>query len=123
MIGYIFKSPQGAFAPEGKVELTDVEIAAHNKRCEELELVSMKQTGRASLYLTRNDSGNYQVGTWAGGFHIPVCRVSISRHNMAGKNGRTDVWFRYDSSLWHGLNIGDNDICRVKRTKTKFAVC
>ena len=32
---------------------------------------------------------------------------------------RTDVWFYLDGFEWHGVNRGDMDICRVKRTKRK----
>ena len=122
MSGYILEfKGRGAFAPEGKQgEMTAVQIAQHNAALAATELDEMRRDGRAVLYLTRNECGNYQVTQWTGPVIARVRKVSVSWHNMAGKNGRTDVWFTWEGAWWHGVNIGDNQICRVKRTKAKF---
>jgi len=124
--GYIFSfSGHGGFEPSGKVQLqngvlrdlTQGEIDTHNRLLGEAEFEAIKKRGRGILYLTKQ-GGNYVVGTWASGADkISVWRARVSWHNMAGKDGRTDVWFNLDGSTWHGVNIGDNQICRVKRCK------
>lgn len=122
--GYIFNfNGHGAFAPHGKVgDLTQAEIDTHNRLLAQAELEAIKKHGCGNLYLF-TEPGNTPgklcktVGQWASnpGERIPVQSFSVSRHNMAGE--RMDVWFNFDGSRWHGVNIGDNDICRVKRLK------
>lgn len=124
--GYIFNfQAHGAFAPDGKVAdaMPQEDIDAHNRKLAAQEVEEMKQTGRAVLYLhKRKDSigtpgQTWEVGTWEGSFRVPVYYSQSSWHNMAGKDGRLDVWFTFDGSRWHGVNIGDNDIVRCRRTK------
>lgn len=114
--GYIFNfNGHGAFAPTGKVgDLTQAEIDTHNRLLAQAELEAMKRNGRAVLY-RRTIEGRIHVGTWEGSKNFPVTCCRQGRHNMAGE--RMDVWFNFDGSRWHGVNIGDNDICRVKRLK------
>jgi len=116
-IGYIFNfTGHGAFAPTGKVgELSQPEIDAHNHALAELEVEAMKASGRAVLY-RRTIGARIHVGTWEGSTNFPVTCCRESRHNIAGT--REDVWFNFDGSRWHGVNIGDNDICRVHRCKS-----
>lgn len=124
--GYIFNfSSHGAFAPDGKIEgqPTQEAIDAHNKTLADLEIEAAKRDGKACLYLhKRTDSigtpgKTWNVGSWNGSHLFPVYYSKKSFHNMAGRDGRTDVWFIFDDSVWHGVNIGDNDIVRCKRTK------
>lgn len=124
--GHIFNfAGHGAFAPDGKVQLqngvlrdlTEAEVKEHNRLLGQAEIEAMKRDNRAMLYLTRQPHGTYHVSNWAGQIRIPCHGVRKSWHNMAGKDGRTDVDFEFDGSRWHGVNIGDNDLCRVKRCK------
>lgn len=125
--GYIFNfQDKGAFAPDGKVEiqLNQEQIDAHNEELAKLELAHLVEQESGILYLTLADSAHphsstsWQVSQWAGGYKQRISRMSSSFHNMAGKNGRTDVWFLGpDGKRWHGVNIGDNQICRVHRLK------
>lgn len=140
--GYIFNfAGHGAFAPHGKVrlkngvlrDLTQDEIDTHNRLLGEAEFAALKKNGRGIMYLTREkvadtviDSGSqrvnaecvrYYVSLWSGTGKTRVSYQRKSFHNMAGKDGRTDVWFTLDGSNWHGVNIGDNQICRVRRCK------
>lgn len=88
------------------------------------EIRAMRETGKAVLYLTceplENNAKAYYATDWLGNLKIPILPNAIkkSRHNMAGKDGRTDAWFRYAGREWHGVNIGDNQILRCK-AKTK----
>lgn len=86
--------------------------------CGKREATTMRETGKATLYLEhkgRDTSG--WVTNWPGTLRLP-CGVSIGRHNMAGK--RYDVWFVFEGYQWHGVTYGDNtQICHCKRTKGK----
>lgn len=124
--GYIFNfAGHGAFAPGGKVQLqngvvrdlTQEEIDTHNRLLGVAEFEALKKHGRGILYLTESKPGESKLSTWSGTNTVFPYRSRKSWHNMAGKDGRTDVWFSLDGSRWHGVNIGDNQICRVKRCK------
>lgn len=124
--GYLFNfAGHGAFAPDGKAmlqngtlrDLTQDEVDTHNRLLGEAELAAIKKHGRGIMYLTRQPHGSYHVATWTGQGRTLCHNVRRSWHNMAGKDGRTDVDFTLDGSRWHGVNIGDNQICRVKRCK------
>lgn len=85
--------------------------------CGKRDLVDMKATGKATMYLTKLPNGGYEVGNWPGTFKVRA-NVRIGRHNMAGK--RYDAWFTNpaDGMVWHGVTYGDNtQICHCKRTK------
>lgn len=121
--GYIFNfTGHGAFDPSGKLkvgdlELTQEQIGRHNQVLTDAEYAAMKSSGRGVLYLFRSGDDLY-VGTWAS---KPPMRcwcfdISHSRNNFGAQ--RTDVHFNYAGSRWHGVNIGDNDIVRVKRCKS-----
>jgi hypothetical protein len=84
---------------------------------------AMERDGRATLYLVtdRTDSDGrkrYAVTNWPGTLRIPLHgQPRQSWHNMAGRNGRRDVWFAWRGRNWHGVNIGDSDILRVNAIK------
>lgn len=130
-VGYIFNfAGHGAFSPDGKVEATQEQIDTHNRLLGEMELQAMRQHGRAVLYITHVPENKrcwcdaegthyveYQAGTWASKSEerFPCYNVRKSRNNFGAQ--RTDVDFSFDGSRWHGVNIGDNQILRVKRCK------
>lgn len=116
MTGYIFNFQRGAYSPEGKVAeaISQSQIDAHNRRLAQAEIEAMKQTGRAVLYLHKRADG-FHVGSWDGSQDFSPWWVSFSRHNIG--RTRTDVWFNFDGATWHGVNIGNNDLVRCKRTK------
>ena len=107
----------GAFSPDGRVKMTPEQIEAHNSKLMAAELQSMKETGRALLYLFRDEEGFLTVGQWASKEfqRTPVWRAKHSKNNWG--TPRIDVWFNADGSTWHGVNLGDNDIVRCKRNK------
>jgi len=133
--GYIFNfTGHGAFEPSGRVLINGVlrdptpdEIETHNRLLSRAELDAIKKHGRGCLYIftKKRDASNARfpdtVGTWAATEpeRIPVAHYSKSFHNMAGTNGRTDVWFYLDGARWHGVNIGDNDLLRIRKLKVK----
>lgn len=126
-LGYIFNfSGHGAFAPsgkvdfstsDGKIDLSPEEIKAHNSELERLELLTMTQTGKGLLYLVSDKDGRNVIQQWAGKVVAYPQTLRKSWHNMAGKNGRTDVSFSFAGFRWHGVNIGDNQILRCKACK------
>lgn len=81
----------------------------------------MVRHGDTVLYLTgpyndRDSTKTWKVTNWPGTLIFRPTYVSKGRHNMAGT--RYDVWFcGPDGHEWHGINIGDNEILRCKRTK------
>ena len=92
--------------------------------CAVREEESMKQTGKAVLYLLRHEryskdkrsfpSYYWEVQNWPGTLRFR-CEIKKGRHNWAGS--RIDAWFRGpDGKLWHGVNIGDNEILRCRAT-------
>ena len=115
--GYLFDfSEKGIFSPDGKVQVSKEEADAHNKLLADAEWTGMLKHGKGILYLTIKD-GAWSASDWTEIHRIPILAQRRSFHNFAGANGRTDVWFRLDGSEWHGVNIGDNQILRVKRNK------
>ncbi len=125
MLGYIFKFGNTPFEPSGELtELSDEEIAEHNRKLADAEVKQALEAGKATFYLRREwDStcswiAHYSVGTWDGSYKWDAV-VSISDHNMAGKNGRIDCWFNINNQKWHGVNIGDNEIVHAKRLKSR----
>ncbi len=124
--GYIFNFREhGAFDPDGKVsgQLSQSEIDAHNAALAILEWAQLIAAGRGILYIQKpatkpGETSAFHVTQWSRGQSCKVYYSRWSRHNMA-REGRRDVWFILDGSVWHGVNIGNNDICRVKRTKEK----
>lgn len=99
------------------------------------ERADMIASGRAYLYVTEFHTAqcrkyqaqtgwkcgmpdDYRVTTWASEHMGTVTRVKHGRHNIAGH--RLDVWFTVtDGAQWHGVNIGDNQVLRCKRLKTR----
>jgi hypothetical protein len=124
-VGYIVNFPgHGAFDPSGKVgEPTEEEIKVHNDLLGEMELEALKETGKGLLYISKTVHESrmvtYKVTTWNGTVIRDNVPVKHSWHNFAGRDGRLDVWFTFDGSQWHGVNIGDSQILRVKRNKKR----
>ena len=123
--GYILNfDGHGAFDPAGRVQLQNgslrdllpSEIEEHNQILAQAELATIKAQGRGVLYLFHDTSG-HSVGTWAS---KPADRLRVTWHIYSVNNWgvrRMDVWFWMDGARWHGVNLGDNDLVRVKRRK------
>jgi hypothetical protein len=80
------------------------------------EIDNMLKTGKATLYLTNIKDKNYSITNWPGSFNLPVKRLSVGKHNIAGK--RYDVWFSLHDTEWHGVTYGDNtQLCHCKQVK------
>lgn len=91
--------------------------------CGKLDRVRMSETGRATLYLTHNDSRSWfdwRVGNWPGTLSFKPLYGRTGHHNIARK--RYDVWFNGpDGHVWHGVTYGDNtQICHCRRTKERW---
>ena len=117
--GYIFNfGEQGAFSPDGKVQFTEEEQTEHNRLLADASWTAMLKHGQGMLYLTKGTDGiAWYASDWPSIHKVPIRTRRTSFHNFAGQNGRTDVWFQLGGSEWHGINIGDNQILRVKRLK------
>ncbi len=115
--GYIMQfQGHGAFSPDGKVEFTKEQTDAHNALLGQAEWEGMLKHGKGLLYLTHEEVGGW-VSNWVGTHKVKAYHIRASFHNFAGRNGRRDVYFMLDGSRWHGVNVGDSQICRVKRCK------
>lgn len=115
--GYVFVSAQhGAFDPNGKVEMTQAQADEHNQELASQELAFFKEYGRGVFYLF-GPFGSCSVGHWCS---KPDQRFAVVRQRKSTTNWghpRIDVWFKFDGSLWWGVNIGDNDIVRARKIK------
>jgi len=131
MTGYVLDFHEhGLLDPDGKVQdMTLDQVKDHNRQLADAEVEQAKKTGRGIFYLTWTQNPNdkipgiktYYVGTWEGSFKWN-CYIKSSWHNFAGRDGRRDCWFNLEGTpghLWHGVNIGDNDIVRCKRLSAK----
>lgn len=81
---------------------------------------AMIADGRACLYLDENKK---TVTNWTGLISIPLLNglIKKSKHNFGFRSYRLDFWFIFDGYIWHGANIGtDNMIARCKRTRTAW---
>lgn len=81
---------------------------------------SLEDAGVSHEYNTRNGIHPRNYGwiltNWPGTLRLIPFRVRKGRHNIG--RIRFDVWFTGpDGKAWHGVNIGDNQICRCKRLK------
>src|SRR5678809_1488015 len=84
--------------------------------CAEVDRQWMRENGRISLYLSRDDGGHWYVSNWPGSLKFDPLRQSTGRHNIGGH--RHDVWFRFEGEVWHGVQIGEwNQVCHCRRTK------
>ena len=85
--------------------------------CGELDREAMHKTGRATLYLVRNDDRSYEVTNWPGTLRLPVRSVSKGYHTIAGT--RYDFHFTDDHDRrWWGVQYGDwTEIAHCKRLK------
>ena len=113
--GYIFNFQGKAFDPNGLAAVDPAQdvIDSHNRDVAKRELERMRITGQGILYI----SNGFDIGDWIGANKWRGYNRRTSWHNMAGRDGRTDIDFTFDGSRWHGVNIGDNQILRVKRCK------
>jgi hypothetical protein len=76
----------------------------------------MREKGKITLYLVRNDSGKWEVINWPGSLRFSVSFFRLGSHNIAGT--RQDVWFKFEGQQWHGIQYGENtQLCHCKRTR------
>lgn len=74
--------------------------------CAERDRQSMRETGRATLYLVKRDDG-WHATNWPGSLDIKLhAEPRKGYHNMA--RYRYDVWFDAFGRSWHGVQYGDN---------------
>ena len=86
--------------------------------CGKLDRERMTRDGRATLYLTRGESGaGAELTNWPGTLRFAVSYVRKGRHNIA--RVRYDVRFTGpDGRPWVGTQYGDNtQICHCRRVK------
>lgn len=121
MQGYIFEAHGKQFAPDGVVN-PPMDAKAHNQALDEMTCEVMRQGLPIVLYLTeRQEYGETVprmiIGTWLGKPMARADRYHKSWHNMAGRDGRRDVWFSAFGHKWHGVNIGFGQLLRCKTVK------
>jgi hypothetical protein len=81
------------------------------------ELKAAIKTGQFTAYLVEDTTTSGRIVSFPGLEFAKVHGIRRSWHNMAGRNGRRDVWFRMAGRTWHGVNIGDNQVVRCKVVK------
>lgn len=87
--------------------------------CAEADKEFMKEHGKNTLYLVKNDE-KWEITNWPGTLVIRPTYVKKGHHNIA--RVRYDAWFKFDGYEWHGVSYGDNtQIIHCKRTKRKVA--
>ena len=87
--------------------------------CGEIDMISL-QTGTTWFGYVNTDTG--MISNWPGTLNIKARYIKRGRHNIA--RTRYDVWFSVQNpdgtrSEWHGVNLGDMEVLRCKRVKTK----
>src|SRR5512133_66509 len=99
--GHAFTTGYGVKKVEGK------EIRCCYECCAADDAQSMRETGRATLYLTGSSETGYRVTNWPNSLSFTVGHSKIGRHNIA--RTRRDVYFRGpDGKAWHGVTYGKN---------------
>jgi len=58
-------------------------------------------------------------GDWSGTLSIPVKGTNARRSINNFGAERIDFWFTWEGSCYRGVNIGDNQIARVRRIKLR----
>lgn len=87
--------------------------------CAELDKKRMQKTGTAFLYLTKDATGSWVITNWPGTLRFTPYLVRKGGHNWY-RVERFDAWFiGPDGAVWHGVNLGDNEVLRCKRTKSR----
>jgi hypothetical protein len=61
------------------------------------------------------EDGTY--GNWPGTFTIPIRGVNAKRSVNNFGAERIDFWFTFEGRKYWGVNIGDNQVARVRRIK------
>lgn len=77
----------------------------------------MDETGKFVGYLSKGKDEKWEFTNWPGTLRFPA-NIKKNNHNWHNTQ-RTDCWFVVDGFVWHGINLGDMQICRARRTKTK----
>ena len=86
--------------------------------CAETDKKSMRETGKAVLYLVKRADGSHELTNWPGSLCLYVLHMKVGSHNIAGT--RYDVWFIFGGRKWHGVQYGDNtQICHCRRLEKK----
>lgn len=81
--------------------------------CGKRDEKQMIEDGHITLYLA-----NGMVTNWPNTLQFKPHAIRAGSHNIG--RYRHDVWFTGpDGFIWHGINIGDSQILRCKRTKAK----
>lgn len=98
--------------------------------CGKTDAEELRTTGRLVGYFTYSTPGinharsaprDQYVGSptftnWPGTLKISTyTHVRVSRNNFGAT--RLDFWFTWEGRTYHGVNIGDNQIARVRRVK------
>lgn len=89
--------------------------------CAQVDRAEMILTGRAILYLTKDEGGcRWKISNWPGSLRFAPHEVKV-RRICAGfcRVERRDVWWWYEGELWWGRGQGDNDLIRCRRTKVR----
>jgi hypothetical protein len=68
---------------------------------------------------TTNTFQSWHVSNWPGTLSYRVFSMRKGKHNIG--RTRVDVWFvGPDKYVWHGVNIGDTQVCHCKRTSERW---
>lgn len=86
--------------------------------CAARDVADMVETGTATLYLTKDASGQHEITNWPGSLRLHVYHVRTSPYGGGFGSQRTDAWFTGpDGKAWHAVNRGDNQVARCRRLK------
>lgn len=92
--------------------------------CADHDRAYMRKHGRIDLYLSHGPVSNdvvWRISNWPGSFELRPTTVRGSKgYGFGGSYPRYDAWFIFDGYIWHGINAGDSQILRCKRTKTRW---
>lgn len=85
--------------------------------CAQTQRLAMTESGKATLYLCRNDDKTWSVTDWAGELRFSAYHVQRMVHPFA-RSARIAYFTGPDGKRWSAKNIGDQQLAHCRRLKS-----
>lgn len=85
--------------------------------CGEQDKAKLRESGKLSGYLTK-EGDSYYFCNWPNSFRIRAYWFRKSYNNFAGRNSRTDVYFKFEGVEYWGFHVGHSHECiNIRKVK------